>query len=405
MDRFQQWTSLLTDIGFSGLCDIAIVTLVLYTFLVVLKRTRRSGLIFTGIVMVAAVYLAARKFNLLLTVALLQGFFAVILVALVVIFQEDLRYFFERVALWWLEKRLPLSKRKTTRLPRRDVETLARTLSDLARAKIGALLVIRGHESIARHLNGGEEVKGLLSEPLLKSIFDPHSIGHDGAVIIDGQLIDRLGCQLPLSTNFEKLAHSGTRHAAALGLSERSDALCLVVSEERGTISVARNGEIRIISTTPELVAILESFYDEIAPPPERRSWTRFLLRNYREKAVAFALAVALWVVVGYGAQTVQRTFEIPVSYGPLPSTLTVVDVEPAQVAVTLSGQRKAFAFLRPDDIKVVLQLWEARKGKTRFTITSRDLSYPPGLDLEEVQPHQVLLNIERKPPEAKNNH
>jgi hypothetical protein len=69
MDRFQQWATLLTDIGFSGLCDIAIVTLVLYTFLVALKRTRRSGLIFTGIVIVGAVYLAARKFNLLLTIS------------------------------------------------------------------------------------------------------------------------------------------------------------------------------------------------------------------------------------------------------------------------------------------------------------------------------------------------
>jgi uncharacterized protein (TIGR00159 family) len=404
MDRFQQWVSLLTDIGFSGLCDIAIVTLVLYTFLVALKRTRRSGLIFTGIVMVGAVYLAARKFNLLLTVALLQGFFAVFLVALVVIFQEDLRYFFERVALWWLERRLPLSKRKTARLPGREVEILARTVSDLGRAKIGALIVIRGHDSIARHLNGGEEVKGLISEPLLKSIFDPHSIGHDGAVVIDGQLIDRLGCQLPLSTNFEKLAHSGTRHAAALGLSERSDALCLVASEERGTISVARNGDIRIVSTTPELVAVLESFYDEIAPPPEKRSWTTFLLRNYREKAVSFVLAVALWVVVGYSAQTVQRTFEVPVTYGPLPSALIVAHIEPPKVLVALSGQRRTFAFLRPYDIKVVLQLWEAKKGRHRFTITSRDLSYPPALELEDIQPRQVLLEIEHKPPEAKNN-
>jgi len=103
--------------------------------------------------------------------------------------------------------------------------------------------------------------------------------------------------------------------------------------------------------------------------------------------------------------QTVQRTFEVPVNYGPLPSTLTVANVEPAEVAVTLSGQRKAFAFLRPYDIKVVLQLWEARKGRHRFTTTSRDLSYPPGLELEGVQPGQVLLDIERKPPEAKNNH
>jgi uncharacterized protein (TIGR00159 family) len=405
MDRFQQWASLLTDIGLSGVCDIAIVTLVLYAFLVALKRTRRSGLIFTGIVIVGAVYLAARKFNLLLTVALLQGFFAVILVALVVIFQEDLRYFFERVALWWLERGLPLSKRKAARLPRREVEILARTLSDLARAKIGALIIIRGHDSIARHLNGGEEVKGLLSEPLLKSIFDPHSMGHDGAVVIDGQLIDRLGCQLPLSTNFDKLSLGGTRHAAALGLSERSDALCLAVSEERGSISIARHGEIRTVETTADLAEVLEAFYDEISPPPAKRSWTRFFLRNGREKAVSFVLAVGLWIVIGYSAQTVQRTFEVPVTYGPLPNTLVVANVEPPKVAVTLSGQRKAFAFLRPHDIKVVLQLWEERKGRHRFTITGRDLSYPSGLELEDIQPHQVLLEIDLKPPEAKNNH
>ena len=405
MDRFQQWASLLTDIGLAGVCDIAIVTLVLYAFLLALKRTRRSGLIFTGIVIVGVVYLAARKFNLLLTVALLQGFFAVILVALVVIFQEDLRYFFERVALWWLERRLPLSRRKAARLPRREVEILARTLSDLARAKIGALIVIRGHDAIARHLNGGEEVKGLLSEPLLKSILDPHSIGHDGAVVIDGQLIDRLGCQLPLSTNFEKLSFGGTRHAAALGLSERSDALCLAVSEERGSISIARHGDIRTVETTADLAEVLEAFYDEIAPPPAKRSWTRFFLRNGREKAVSFVLAVGLWIVVGYSAQTVQRTFEVPVNYGPLPDTVIVARIEPPKIAVTLSGQRKAFAFLRPYDIKVVLQLWEARKGRHQFTITSRDLSYPPGLELEGVQPGQVLLDIEPKPAETKNNH
>jgi diadenylate cyclase len=404
MDHFKQWVSLLTEVGFSGLCDIAIVTLVIYTFLVALKRTQRSGLIFTGIVIVGAIYLAARKLNLLLTVALLQGFFAVILVALIVIFQEDLRYFFERVAALWLERRLPLYKRKTARLPRREVEVLARTLGDLARAKIGALVVIRGKDSIARHLDGGEEVKGLVSEPMLKSIFDPHSIGHDGAVVVDGQLIDKLGCHLPLSTNFVKLLRSGTRHAAALGLSERSDALCLVVSEERGTISVARHGNIWIVSTPAELADVLEAFYDEIAPQPEMRPWTGFFRRNYREKMVSFGLAAALWIVVGYGAQIVQRTFEVPVNYGSLPTTLTVAKINPAKVRVTFSGQRKAFAFLRLDDIKLALQLWDAKKGQHQFFITSRALSYPPGLELEDIVPRKVLLDMEEKPRDANNN-
>ena len=397
MDFFKQWASLLTEIGFSGLCDIAIVTLIIYVFLAALKRTRRSGLIFAGIVILAAVYLAALKFNLLLTVALLHGFFTVILVALVVIFQEDLRYFFERVATWWLKRSLPLRERRITRLPRREVEILARTMGDLSRAGIGALVVIQGKDPIARHLEGGEDVKGLLSEPLLKSIFDPHSIGHDGAVVIDGHRIDKLGCRLPLSTNFEKLPRSGTRHAAAVGISERSDALCLVVSEERRTISAARRGDIWTVSTPAALVDLLESFYDEIAPQPESRSWARFFLRNYREKALSLLLAVSFWIVVGYSGQVVQRTFEIPVSYGSLPSTLMVSKIVPAKVRVTFSGQRKAFAFLKVDDIRLALHLWDARRCKHQFSASSPDLSYPPGLQLEDIEPRQVLLDIENR--------
>ena len=146
LEFFDKLPSVVREVGIAGLLDMAIVTLVIYIFMVVVKRTRRSGLIFTGILITGAVYLLARKFDLKLTAALLQGFFAVILVALVVIFQEDLRYFFERVALWWVERRLPLSKRKTVRLPSRQVVILARTLGDLARARIGALVVVRGKD-------------------------------------------------------------------------------------------------------------------------------------------------------------------------------------------------------------------------------------------------------------------
>jgi len=315
----------------------------------------------------------------------------------VVIFQEDLRYFFERVALWWFERRLPLYERTSVRLPRREVEILARE-------KIGALVVIRGKDSIARHLDGGEEVRGFLSEPLLKSIFDPHSIGHDGAVVVGGNLIDKLGCHLPLSTNWGKLPSSGTRHAAALGLSERSDALCLVVSEERGTLSVARHGDIRSVSTPAEAAEILEAFYEEISPPSEKRNWKGFFRRNYREKLVSFGLAVVLWIVLGYGAQVVNRAFEVPVNYGPLPSTLTVARIIPPRVLVTFSGQRKAFAFLKPNAIKLSLQLWDARKGRHDFFIPSGALSYPPGLQLEDIEPRKVALDIEDKTPEAKSH-
>jgi DNA integrity scanning protein DisA with diadenylate cyclase activity len=342
--------------------------------------------------------------DLVLTVALLQGFFAVLLIALVVIFQEDLRYFFERVGLWWVERRLPRYKRTTAGLPRREVETLARTLGDLARAKIGALVVIRGKDAIARHIEGGENVEGRLSEPLLKSIFDPHSIGHDGAVIIDGHLIDKLGCHLPLSKNLEKLPRSGTRHAAALGLSERTDSLCLVVSEERGTISMARRGNIQVVPTPADLVEILAAFYDEIAPRAETTPLVEFFQKNYREKAVSLALAATLWVVVVQRAQPIQRTFDVPVSYGLAPSALTVAKIVPELVKVTLAGQRKAFGFGAVQDIKLVLDLSGVRKGENSVLIESRDLTFPRELKLEDIEPRHVTIRVEEKPPEANGN-
>lgn len=401
MNHLKQLISLFNEleISFADVADICVVTLVIYSFLVAVKRTRRSGMIFAGIVILGVVYLAARKFGLVLTVTLLQGFFAVILLALVVIFQEDLRYFFERVGLWWVERRLPRYKRKTGRMRHREVELLARTLGDLARAKIGALVIIRGKDTIARHLDGGEEVQGLISEPLLKSIFDPHSLGHDGAVVIDGHVIDRLGCHLPLSKNLEKLSRSGTRHAAALGLSEHSDALCIVVSEERGTISLARRGDIWPVTTTEELARVLEKFYNEISPRrAERRPWVVFFQKNYREKAVALGLSIALWVVMVFRAHVMQQTFDVSVGYSLLPGNLSVNRVEPAKVKVTLSGPRKNFDFVDADRIKLTLELWDLQKGRRAVSISGGDLTYPNGLDLQDIEPRGVVLEIVDKP-------
>jgi diadenylate cyclase len=390
--------TLVREVGVAGLLDILIVTLVIYAFMVIVKRTRRSGLIFTGILIVGAVYLVARKFDLKLTATLLQGFFAVILVALVVIFQEDLRYFFERVALWSVERRLPLYKRKSTRLPSRQIEELARTLADLARAHIGALVVIRGKDLVARHLVGGEEVDGLFSEPLLKSIFDPHSLGHDGAVVLEGGRLARLGCHLPLSKRLDKLQRTGTRHAAALGLAELSDALCLVVSEEHGTISVARKGDISTVADSAELVSVLESFYSEMAPANARTLWRDLFRSNYREKIAAFGVAVLLWSVLVYRSQTMQRSFDVPVSFNLLPAALAVTTCNPTNVVVTLAGQRKDFGFLKASDIKLSFDLLDARPGLRILPVTARDLNFPQGLELEDIEPRHVKIEISRKP-------
>jgi len=395
MERLGNFIALSSDIGLSGVVDIALVGLVIYAFVVALKRTRRSGLALTGIVTMAVIYVGAKKLNLQLTVALLQGFFAVFLLALVIIFQEDLRYFFERVGLWWIERRRPLRRRRVHRLRRREVETLARTLGDLARARVGALVVIRGRDFIARHIEGGVEVQGRVSEALIKSIFDPHSIGHDGAVVIEGNILDRLGCHLPLSKELEKLPRRGTRHAAALGLAERTDALCIVVSEERGDISVTRNGEIRTVADAAELADVLEAFYDETDPERRPVKWWDLVRHNSREKALSLALSVTLWMFFVHQSQTVVRQYEVAVSHTLLPSQLRVVVTQPTNVLVSFRGARRDFEFLRASDLRLEIPLVDGRQGKQLKEIMAQNLTHPPPLIPVDIDPREVVFEVE----------
>ncbi len=288
------WTSLMA-LRPADVFDILFLALILYGVLVWFKRTR-SAFVLTGIVIVGIFYVLIRQFNLVLTTALFERFFAVLLIALVVIFQEELRYFFEQIAVWSLNRRR--AWRKAPPLLREEVEVIGRTLTDMSKERIGALVVLKGNDLILRHLHGGYELGGRVSEPLLKSIFDPHSLGHDGAAIVEGNRLTSFATHLPLSKNVAKLGKFGTRHAAALGLSELSDALCMVVSEQSGVISAARDGEIVPVVGPENLFALLDNFYSEMSPRHGDRLWHDFLRKNWREKTISLVAALFLWIAL-----------------------------------------------------------------------------------------------------------
>jgi len=379
------------DIPLSSVIDITVITVVIYGILLWLRRTRRAALILTGILIVAVSYLLALWFDLVLTTAVLQGFFAVFLIALVIIFQEELRYFFERVAQWSLRPRLP-GRRARRRLGGEDVESLARTVGDLAAERVGALIVLRGRDLIARHLRGGEKLNGLLSEEILKSIFDSHSAGHDGAVIIDRDRIESFGCHLPLSSNFDQLRGLGTRHAAALGLAERTDALCVVVSEERGAISVTRHGKLTQVDDAEQVRDIVQSLYDEIAPERGSTRWRDALSRNWRERIIAVGIAAGLWFGLVHGSITVYRSFRVPVEVSQVPLHLAVASVTPESILVTFSGARREFLFLKPERLLIAAKAWDLKAGSNDLTISSADLTFPGNLVLERMDPRGVTV-------------
>jgi len=151
----------LNNIKIFDVLDVICMTLLIYLALAWFKRTK-AAFVLMGILIVGGFYLLARLFNMNLVTTVFQGFFTIILIAIVVIFQEEIRHFFERIAVWGLKKRI--GKKKAVVAPKKEVEILIRTLFDLGREKIGALIVIRGKDMIFRHLDGGIDLNGELSE-------------------------------------------------------------------------------------------------------------------------------------------------------------------------------------------------------------------------------------------------
>lgn len=285
-------TDAFREFGLSDAIDVAIVAALLYAGITWLRRSH-AALVALGLALVGMVYLGARLLELHVTTWVFHGFFAAAALVGVVLFQEELRQGLEELAA------LAMGRREDHR-PRFDsAEILSRALFRLAQEKVGALVVLAGMQKLDRYVQGGEELGGTLSAALLESLFDPHSPGHDGAVVLEDRRVSRFGVHLPLARGAGLPPGSGTRHSAALGLSERTDALCLVVSEERGTISSARHGTLRPVSSPEELIRVVGAFYRERRTLRAPRPSLRALARGHRvEKAAALVLALFLWLVV-----------------------------------------------------------------------------------------------------------
>ncbi|HWO40720.1 MAG TPA: diadenylate cyclase [Candidatus Eisenbacteria bacterium] len=388
--------NLLRGITISEVIDIILVSVILYTGIVWAQRTR-AAFVVRGIAILGGIYLIARQLDLEMIAWLFQGFFAIFLVMIVVIFQEELRQMFERIAVWSLTgKRVPALASTT-------VDILVRTVADLAKDRVGALIVLRGNDPLERHITGGIALDGRLSEPLLRSLFDTHSPGHDGAVVVENDRITRFAAHLPLSKDLRQLRNLGTRHSAALGLAELTDAFCIVVSEERGTVSVARDGRLQLIDNLQALGGAIQTFLREKFPPPVPRKpemWLEFFRKNWPAKALAVSLAIGFWYVLVPGSKIVQVSYRVPVSVQNLPANMKVEDVEPSAVNVTFSGPRRAFYLFDPKRVSVNLDASLAELGRRTFTLSERNVAHPADISVQDLSPSTVRLSLRKVEPQ-----
>lgn len=381
--------SILAEMRLADGLDIAIVAVLLW-MLIIWLRTTRARPAFVGLGILGALYLLVQQLELRLTVRLLQGFFAAGVLMLIVIFQDDLRRLFERIAVAGLRPRRAR--------PGPDVvEILSRAVARLAECRIGALIVLPGRDPLGRHMEGGVYLRGRVSDALLDSIFDPHSDGHDGAVLIEGNEVARFGVHLPLSSDRRALGSGGTRHAAALGIAERSDAFCIVVSEERGTISIARDGVLRRLDSADALAGELSTFLR--AAHPRRRAsglglFARGLPSHWREGLLASVLALVLWAGFIPGDTVVNVAFPVPVEVENLPEGWVLDGVEPPEVEITLRGHRRDLYLAGPGNVQIRVDALLVQLGRRTFDLSTEQVDHPDALGVSAISPRKVRLRV-----------
>lgn len=380
----------LISVRIADVIDVALISVFLYLLLNWLRQSASRHFII-GIVSLFSLYVMARFTEMYLTELLIQGLFAVILIGIVVVFQSDIRRFFERIGNWgifWKTNHPPFDNRTTN--------IITEAVAKMAENKTGALLVLKGKENFDRHIHGGILLEGKISIPLLHSIFNPKAPGHDGAVIMEGERIIRFGAHLPLSTKLEKLSGGGTRHAAALGLAEQCDALVVVVSEERGSISIARDGTLQRLESVNQLKGILNDFWDthNETKASALNSWWRS--RDLRTAAASVILAVIFWFAFAYQSETVYRTFSVPIEYRNLQSSnLVLQDSIPLEARITLSGSDQAFRLFDQSQLVVSFNL-NNYTGDDELVITESNLNLPSDLSLYEVSPRSLKVRVQK---------
>ena len=217
--------------------DVVLVAVVIYNLLLLIRGTRAVQILY-GILLLVGVYYLARLGNLLALQTTLSAFLTILPFAIIVLFQDEIR---RALAQFGSKPIWGIGSHQRVETVFNEV-VLAATA--MAARRVGALIVLERVEGLKNFVDNGIRIDSVVSYDLLLNIFNPHTPLHDGAVIVQGHRIAAASCYLPLTHTAELSKEYGTRHRAALGISEETDAVAVVVSEETGRISVAHQGEL-----------------------------------------------------------------------------------------------------------------------------------------------------------------
>jgi uncharacterized protein (TIGR00159 family) len=378
-----------TSVRWLNLIDFFVLTLALYGVLSWARQARAMRLAF-WIAGLYAASLVARRFDLIITSWVLDAASIGLIVMLLIMFQPELRR-----AFLWLDRILRVSPRASAAL-----EPAFRAIADaafnLAHDRVGALIVIVRDDPISEIVEDGVSVGAEISGPLLEALFQKTSSVHDGAVLIESGRISRVNVILPLSHRPDVPQQYGTRHRAAMGIAERSDAIVIVASEERGEVTLMRGRSWQVLPGAPELLEQLQQLLGAEKLRLIEHIW-RLLVHNLRLKLAAAGLGILISALSLFNTGNTIRTVTADVELVNLPRGLDVVEYSTRKLEVSLRGRSWLMDTTSQDGLVARFDLRNAHEGTMALRPTEQDLGLPPGVHLDGVVPAVLSVRIRKR--------
>ncbi|MBN1828242.1 MAG: diadenylate cyclase [Deltaproteobacteria bacterium] len=364
--------------------DIAILTISFFLFYRVLERFGARKLV-TGLIIVAVLFIVSNILDLTAIAWIYSNLSQVALIAVIIIFQPELRRLFEGAA--------SVRRRSQTHNGAEISAVIAESLFRLAEQRRGAIVVVPGKEALDTLLSGGTLLNAEPSYQLIMSIFDPNSPGHDGAVILEKGKLTSFGVRLPLTQQETLPDELGTRHHAAMGLAEQSDALVFVVSEESGALRVFSQGTMRPLASRDDVVEILQSHMKRAA------SFIPSFLKGplwhmTGQVFLCFALAFIVWAGVGLLQEDMRETTYVAQVLYKTPKNLVLTGDKPMEIRLYLLGPKTELESLAASGSGITVDLTNGKPGKNLFTITAENIKLPKKVTILDAQPSQLSLAL-----------
>ena len=376
----------LQSIRWQDIVDILLNSYILYR-LYVLFRGTAVWRVLVGISLLLLAKSIAEFLGLIITSWAIQGITAAAALIIIVVFRNEIRSVLQvrnlRAFFWGSPQREM----------RGTIAIVADAAFELAHKKTGAIIVVQSKDDLADFIRHGIAWQGLVSREMLMSIFWNGNPVHDGAAIIAGDRIMTVAGVLPLSSRADLPSFFGTRHRAGAGLAEQTDALVVIVSEERGEVSVAKGDQIERVSGWERLVELLEDHVlglDEQRQPGRRSS-----ARKLRLAALASLVTVTvLWFSFTRSGDTLMG-IDVPLEFTNRNKTIDIIDASASTAHLQLSGSGTLLKSVQPEQVRVQIDLRDATVGRNRLSISPGQVSLPPGVSLKKVAPAAIEVTLD----------